>query len=66
MEAGENMRTEQEIREEIESINKADKGIQKDYCEGKITQPIVSGKLNYNASRRVALKWVLDEKEMEE
>jgi hypothetical protein len=55
------MKTEKEIRDEIEAINRDDERARKEYKDGEIPKEILKSKLLQNSAMRLALKWVLGE-----
>jgi hypothetical protein len=55
------MKTEKEIRDEIEAINRDDERARKEYKDGEIPKVVLRSKLLQNSSMRLTLKWVLGE-----
>jgi len=55
------LKTETEIREEIEALNITDDNYRKAYKKGKIPEDVLKSELLQNSSMRLALEWALGE-----
>jgi hypothetical protein len=55
------MKTEKEIRDEIEALNREDDNYRKAHKARKIPKDVLKSHLSQNSSMRLALKWVLGE-----